>query len=337
MRGETSKMETTKAERIRLGLFLLLCFVGIVGFVGYLVGEKVRDQKISYFTVFSESVQGLSKDARVMLNGIDVGHVRKIQIDQDNLNNVVVWFEVSPETPVKAGTRVQMTSGISLTGNRYLILSGGEANEPNLPDESFVEPGVNRISEITGQAENLVARIEVLIDNLNNILSEKNAKKISRALSNFEEASAGSKQLMANGNVLVNNGNALLNTGSRFIKSMDAPLAKLDTTLGSLQHITAEVDDAHLAVEIKKTLGDIQAKMAALDTKQMNEELVRTLRSVEAMSKRMDVFLYKNQTNFGAALTQLNNILENLNEFSQKIKNQPSSLIRGPKASEREK
>lgn len=323
-------METTKAERIRLGLFLLLCFVGIVGFVGYLIGEKIHNQKVTYYTIFSESVQGLSVDARVMLNGIDVGHVRKILIDPKNLNNVMVWFEVSPETPIKAGTQVQMTSGISLTGNRYLILNGGDAAEENLPDGSFVQAGVNRISEITGQAENLVARIEMLLDNLNNVLSEKNAKKISRTLSNFEEASAGTKTMMAIGNALLNNGN-------RLVKSMEAPVAKLDTSMGSLKRITAELDESHLAIEVKNTLDQIQAKMAALDTKQMNDDLVKTLHSLEAMSRRVDVFLYKNQTNFADALKQLNAILENLNDFSQKIKNQPSSLIRSPKASDREK
>jgi len=316
-------METTRAERIRLGIFLLICLAGVLGFVGYLIGEKIHNQKIHYYTIFSESVQGLSLDARVMLNGIDVGHVRKIQIDSTNLNNVVVWFEVQPETPIKTGTVVQMTSGISLTGNRYLILTGGEASEPNLPDESYVKSGVNKISEITGQAENIVARIETLIDNLNNVLSSDNADKISRTLANIEAASVNSKNMMVNGNQLV--------------KSMTGPLADLDTTMRSLKGISAEISDAHLAVELKTTMDEIQAKMADLDTKQMNDELVKTLHAVETMASRLDVFLYKNQANFYYALKQLNNILDNVNDFSQKIKSQPSSLIRSSKGSERER
>lgn len=316
-------METTRAERIRLGIFLLICIVGVLGFVGYLIGEKIHNQKTHYYTVFSESVQGLSVDARVMLNGIDVGHVRKIQIDSTNLNNVVVWFEVKAGTPIKSGTEVQMTSGISLTGNRYLILNGGDATEENLPDEAYVKPGVNKISVITGQAENLVGRIEALLDNLNKILSDDNAGRITRTLSNIEEASQNSKTMMVAGNSLV--------------KSMNRPLADLDTTLRSLKGISAEVRDAHLAEEMKRTLNEIQTKLAELDTKQMNEEMVKTLTAVQTISGRLDVFLYKNQSNFNYALKQLNNILDNVNDFSQKIKAQPSSLIRPSKGSDRDR
>lgn len=328
-------METTRTERIRLGLFLLLCCTAAIVFGGYLVGEKIHNQKISYYTVFSESVQGLSLDARVMLNGIDVGRVRRIQIDSTDLNNVVVWFEVAPETPIKAGTRVQMTSGISLTGNRYLILKGGDANEPNLPDESFIKPGVNKINEITGQAENLVARIEILLDNLNRIMSEENSKKIDRMLSNLEDASMGGKNLMENGNAMVANGNSLITSGKDFVKSLDKPVENLSEISANVKNITAELEQAHLAAEIRNTVDKIQEKMAALDTKSMNDDLVKTLHSIEEMSKRIDLFLYKNQSAFSDALEQLNEILENLGEFSQKVKNQPSVLIRGNKTTDR--
>ncbi|SHL01319.1 MlaD family protein [Fibrobacter sp. UWEL] len=336
-------METTRAERIRLGLFLLLCIVGILGFAGYLIGEKVRQQKIAYFAIFSESVQGLSLDARVMLNGIDVGRVTKTQIDPMNLNKVVVWFEVNPETPVKAGTTVQMTSGISLTGNRYLILSGGEAMEANLPDGSQIRVGKNRINEITGQAESMLERVEILVNNLNTILSSENASKISRTLSNLENASAGGKKLMehtntlvvnsntlvSNSNRMVENGSQLIGDGRAFVKSLDAPIHNLDSITQAFKTVSAEMKEAHLAEELKKTLDEFQTKLAALDTKQMNDDLVKTLHSVQDMSKRIDLFLYKNQNSFSEGVSQMNEILDNINEFSQKIKNNPSSLIRG--------
>lgn len=343
-------METTRAERIRLGLFLLLCIVGVLGFAGYLIGQKVREQKISYFAIFSESVQGLALDARVMLNGIDVGRVTKTQIDPMNLEKVVVWFEVNPETPVKAGTTVQMTSGISLTGNRYLILSGGEAMEANLPDGSQVRVGKNRINEITGQAESMIERVEILVNNLNAILSSDNANKISHILSNLEAASAGGKKLVehsnalvVNSNTLVNNSNHLVENGSlligdgrAFVKSLDSPIQNLDSISQSFKAVSAEMKDAHLAEELKKALGEVQSKLAALDTKQMNDDLVKTLHSIQEMSKRIDLFLYKNQNAFSEVIGQMNEIMDNLNEFSQKIKNNPSSLIRGSGESGRE-
>lgn len=343
-------MDTTRAERIRLGLFILLCFVGILGFVGYLIGGKIREQKVSYYAIFAESVQGLSIDARVMLNGIDVGRVMQTQIDPMNLEKVVVWFEVDRGTPIKKGTTVQMTSGISLTGNRYLILSGGEAMDENLPDGSEVRVGKNRINEITGQAESMLERVELLINNLNMVLSAENAGKISRTLSNLEAASAGGKKLVEHSNTLVANSNALVNNsnslvtnsnqligdGRELVKSLGSPIQNLDSITQSFKSISAEINEAHLALELKKTLDEIHEKMAALDTKQMNADLVQTLHSIEQMSKRIDLFLYKNQSAFSDGVNQVNEILDNISEFSQKIKNNPSSLIRGNGESGRE-
>lgn len=295
----------------------MLCIAGILGFLGYLIGGKLREQKVNYYTVFEESVEGLSVDARVMLNGIDVGRVKQTLIDPNDMNKVKVWFEVNPETPIKSGTTVQMTSGISLTGSRYLILSGGNSNEPNLPEGSLVKVGVNRINEITGQAEVLFGKVEVLVNNLNTVLSSDNADKISRTLSNLESASKSGKSMIENGNA--------------FVKSLEKPIKDLSEITKSLKTVSSEIEQTHLAEETQKTLNDVQQKISALDTKQMNDDLVKTLRSIEELSKGVDLFLYKNQNSFNTSLSQLNEILANLIEFSEKIKNSPSSLIRNEK------
>ncbi|MCQ2107403.1 MAG: MlaD family protein [Fibrobacter sp.] len=324
-------METTRTERIRLGLFLLLCIMGILGFLGYLIGGKLKEQKVMYYSVFDESVQGLSVDARVMLSGIDVGRVKSAQIDSSDMNKVKVWFEVSPETPIKAGTSVQMTSRISLTGSRYLILSGGDISEPNLPAGSEVKVGVNRINEITGQAEVLFGKVEVLVNNLNTVLSADNAEKISRTLENLESASKSGRTMIEHGDAFVQNSNRMISNGSSFVKSLEEPVKNLEKITKSLKTASDEMEQAHLAAEIQKTMIDLQKKLAALDTKQMNDDLVKTIHSIEEMSKGVDLFLYKNQNSFNNSLSQLNEILANLNEFSEKIKNSPSSLIRSEK------
>ena len=107
-------METTRAERIKIGAFMLLCGVMICVFLGYVLSRFLNKEYDNYYTVFSESVIGLYNDAQVKLNGIDVGNVTGIEIDSANLNQVIVRFRVNKGTPIKIGTRAGMTHGISL-------------------------------------------------------------------------------------------------------------------------------------------------------------------------------------------------------------------------------
>ena len=109
-------METTRSERIKLGAFMLFCGVLICIFLGYVLKRYLSEQYDNYYTIFDTDVNGLFVDAKVKLNGIAVGSVTNITINEQNLNQVVVEFKVQRGTPIKIGTRAGMTAGMNLTG-----------------------------------------------------------------------------------------------------------------------------------------------------------------------------------------------------------------------------
>lgn len=299
-------METTRKERIRLGLFILICGGGAIAFVIYIVGLKLSQREDVYYTIFSESVIGLSVDAKVKLNGIDVGHVTNITIDTNDLQNVVVHFGVMPGTPIKQGTRATMTSGISLTGAKHIVLTGGAINEPNVPKGGHVQAGKTFINQLSGQAENFIIKIEMLLNNVNNLISEENTKSISNSLKNIELATANLRDLG---------------------KEAKQPMEDLGDAATSLKTVLTEVEATHPALELKTTLERIQEMLAGIDTKTLNDELASTLSSVNSLAKRTDLLIYKNQDQINESLASLQQVLENFEDFSQKIKDQPSALI----------
>ncbi len=134
-------METTRKERVRIGAFMLLCGILILVFLGYVLSTYLNREYDNYYTIFNKSVTGLYGEAHVKLNGIDVGNVTGIHIDSANLNQVIVSFRVDKGTPIKKGTRAGMTHGISLTGEKQIILSGGNFDEPDVPEGGFVLVG----------------------------------------------------------------------------------------------------------------------------------------------------------------------------------------------------
>ena len=299
-------METTRAERIKIGAFMLLCGIMICVFLGYVLSRFLNKEFDNYYTVFSESVIGLYKDAQVKLNGIDVGNVTEIAIDSSNLSQVIVRFRVNKGTPIKLGTRAGMTHGISLTGEKQIVLSGGRFDEPDVKEGGYVPAEKTAFDAIANKATDIIGHVDSLMTNLNSIFSEENTQSISNSLKNFENATQNLNRLTQNLNTPINN---------------------ISNAANSMKNVLAEIEEAKIAAKAGENMDVLKEKLEAIDTKAMNEKLTQAMESIKQLTQRLDQVVYKNQDQVGDAVVELNAVLENLEEFTQKIKNNPSVLI----------
>ncbi len=299
-------METTRAERIKIGAFMLLCGIMICVFLGYVLSRFLNKEYDNYYTVFSESVIGLYKDAQVKLNGIDVGNVTEIAIDSSNLNQVIVRFRVNKGTPIKLGTRAGMTHGISLTGEKQIVLSGGRFDEPDVAEGGFVPAEKTAFDAIANKATDIINHVDSIIINLNSLFSEENSQSISNSLKNFENATQNLNRLTQN---------------------LNAPINNISNAANSMKNVLSEIEEAKIAAKAGENMDVLKEKLEAIDTKAMNENLTQAMESIKQLTQRLDQVVYKNQDQVGDAVVELNAVLENLEEFTQKIKNNPSVLI----------
>lgn len=299
-------METTRAERIKIGAFMLLCGIMICVFLGYVLSRFLNKEFDNYYTVFSESVIGLYKDAQVKLNGIDVGNVTEIAIDSSNLNQVIVRFRVNKGTPIKLGTRAGMTHGISLTGEKQIVLSGGRFDEPDVKEGGYVPAEKTAFDAIANKATDIIGHVDSLMTNLNSLFSEENTQSISNSLKNFENATQNLNRLTQNLNTPINN---------------------ISNAANSMKNVLSEIEEAKIAAKAGENMDVLKEKLEAIDTKAMNENLTQAMESIKQLTQRLDQVVYKNQDQVGDAVVELNAVLENLEEFTQKIKNNPSVLI----------
>ena len=307
-------METTRAERIKIGAFMLLCGIMICVFLGYVLSRFLNKEFDNYYTIFNESVIGLYKDAQVKLNGIDVGNVTEIAIDSSNLNQVVVRFRVNKGTPIKLGTRAGMTHGISLTGEKQIVLSGGRFDEPDVAEGGFVPAEKTAFDAIANKATDIISHVDSLMTNLNSIFSEENSQSISNSLKNFENATQNLNRLTQN---------------------LNAPINNISNAANSMKNVLSEIEEAKIAAKAGENMDILKEKLEAIDTKAMNENLTQAMESIKQLTQRLDQVVYKNQDQVGDAVVELNAVLENLEEFTQKIKNNPSVLIHAENKSRR--
>ena len=260
-------METTRAERIKIGAFMLLCGIMICVFLGYVLSRFLNKEFDNYYTIFNESVIGLYKDAQVKLNGIDVGNVTEIAIDSSNLNQVVVRFRVNKGTPIKLGTRAGMTHGISLTGEKQIVLSGGRFDEPDVAEGGYVPAEKTAFDAIANKTTDIIAHVDSLMTNINSLFSEENTQSISNSLKNFESATQNLNRLTQN---------------------LNAPINNISNAANSMKNVLTEIEDAKIAAKTSENMDLVKEKLEAIDTKAMNENLTQAMESIRQLTQRLD-------------------------------------------------
>ncbi|MDR2555168.1 MAG: MlaD family protein [Fibromonadaceae bacterium] len=316
-------METTKAERIRLGIFVLCVSSMILGTAAFLVGKKITEKYIPYKTRFMESVDGLNPGAKVKLNGIVVGQVTHLEVDKEDLTAVIVNFEVSAGTPVKTTMTANLIGGISLTGLKSIELSGGAPGDPNTPRGDFIKSSVSGLKQISGQAEIMAEKIESIMNNLLNITNEYNQRRFTNIATNLDNITtrldavwgkntSDINEIPKYAKQLLENSNAVAEESKTTVHRMTVALAKLDSLLS---HTDKKVQNMPIEALVKS------ANDAA--------------KSIELLAKRSDQLVYRNQEDLSVTVRYLREAVENLNDVSRQVRENPSLLIRGEEKQQR--
>jgi phospholipid/cholesterol/gamma-HCH transport system substrate-binding protein len=116
----------TKANYAIVGFFTILVIGAAFGFV-YWMAEYGRGGPMAPLAIrIPGSANGLSIGSPVRFNGIAVGSVRNLYIDNEDPEFSVAFTEVRADAPVTSGTRAVLEIQ-GLTGAAYIELSGGGA------------------------------------------------------------------------------------------------------------------------------------------------------------------------------------------------------------------
>ena len=111
----------TKVRYVVVGTFVVLLGAVSVGIFLWLTRGVERTLYDRYHAYFRESVSGLGPNAPVKYRGVDVGRVKEIGINTNNVEEVRLALDIARGTPVKADT-VATLKLQGLTGLAFLDL-----------------------------------------------------------------------------------------------------------------------------------------------------------------------------------------------------------------------
>lgn len=183
----------TRAHHLLIGGFALGATLLVAFFVMWLSKAQFDAEWREYRIVFDGSVSGLRKSADVLFNGVKVGEVRKIDIDQEDPNKVVTLIRVGAKTPVTADSVATLESQ-GLTGLSAILISGGGVKSQPLTlrdKENYLVIKSKRsvFAEIFADAPSLLRQGNELLGKVN-ALVDNNSDNVTGIVSDAKVVSA---------------------------------------------------------------------------------------------------------------------------------------------------
>jgi len=305
--------EVTRAQKARLGLFLVIAFSLLIGLLLAMTGTKLLEKRDVYYVKYQDiSVSGLEIGSNVKYHGVRVGRVEDIKIDPKSVETILVTLSLKSETPVKTDVKAEIAS-MSLTGMKIIELTGGSSKAPVLPPNSEIPTGTSSLQMITGKAEVVSQKLEVVLTNLEVITGGENQARVFR---------------------LIDNTSDVLEDFHVIISESREPLVN---TIGNFELASENLNRILTAEEIDHTLAQIDSVSGALqdaDFAGTVRKLAETLEQARSTFNHLDLTLLKGRHDLLVSLEILRESLDSFNEFSRMIAEDPSILLRGTREGE---
>lgn len=173
-----------------VGAFVILLISASVLAIIWLSSGLSAVDYTHYLIYSEESVSGLSLDAPVEYNGVSVGEVKEITLDQANPHLVKVLMKIKRNTPVTQGTVAMLTSR-GVTGVAFIALKDvGNNMQPLVtqPGQEYpiipTKPSI--FMRLDTALSTLTKSVEVVSNTFAAVLDKDNLKSIKGILENLD-------------------------------------------------------------------------------------------------------------------------------------------------------
>jgi ABC-type transporter Mla subunit MlaD len=314
----------TKSQKRRLGIFIVLVIILLSALLLIIGSEQFLKDRDHYLISYKDiSVSGLEVGSPVKYLGLGVGTVKDIKIDREDISRIIITIAIKSGTPIKKDAYADIEL-LGITGLKMIEIRGGSPTEDLLEPGSYIQSGKSTSEMITGKAEVIMEKIELLVNNLNQFSQPENLNHI------IDLAENANRTFQDFDLILRENRDEL----RVIIAQTRSTGARLDTLTQLLIPANTEETPISLADTLNEILSNINEVTNSLKKANMNlvvEELALTLDRTNRILNIMDHDLERGRDNLFVSLQKLRSTLEYLDETARIVNEDPSILLRGAK------
>jgi phospholipid/cholesterol/gamma-HCH transport system substrate-binding protein len=220
----------TRANFVLIGTFTLAVIAAAFGFVLWFQNLHSTKQRTPLRIVFEGAASGLRNGGNVNFNGIRVGEVVSVKLD--NPKRVVALAMVENVAPIRKDTQVGLEFQ-GLTGVAAIALKGGDEAAPAVPLDTDGVPVLTADPELL---RDISESIRATLNNVNRLVAD-NQESLKGAMRNVETFTA---TLAKNSEVI-----------DGIMLKIDSVVARTDNILLGLDALAGGKDGGELTAAVK--------------------------------------------------------------------------------------
>jgi len=255
----------TRANFVLIGSFTLAVIAAAFGFVLWFQSLHTTKARSPLRIVFEGPAAGLRNGGSVNFNGIRIGEVMSVKLD--NPRRVVALAMVENNAPIRKDTLVGLEFQ-GLTGVAAISLKGGQEAAPPVPLD---EDGVPTLTADPNALQDVTEAIRGTLQNINRVVAD-NQESVKNSLKNLEtftNSLARNSQkiddVMAKVDGVVGKADSLMLGLNTLAGGKDG--GELFLTVKSIRELAEDFDkrSGALMTDGRRTLGDISRAVNNLD------------------------------------------------------------------------
>jgi phospholipid/cholesterol/gamma-HCH transport system substrate-binding protein len=255
----------TRANFVLIGSFTLAVIAAAFGFVLWFQSLHTTKLRSPLRIIFEGPATGLRNGGSVNFNGIRVGEVVSVKLD--NPRRVVALAMVENNAPVRKDTLVGLEFQ-GLTGVAAISLKGGEETAPSVP---LGEDGIPVLTADPNALQDVTEAIRGTLQNINRVVAD-NQEAVKNSLHNLETFTASLARnaqkiddVMLKVDGVIGKADNLMLGLNRLAGGKDG--GELFLTVQSIRELAEDLDkrSGALMADGRRTLADISRAVNNLD------------------------------------------------------------------------
>lgn len=249
------------SKEVKTGILAIVAIALLVVGYNFLKGKNVfKDERI-FYAVYND-VEGLGMSSAVTVNGLKVGSVQDIAIDNTN-GQLTVKFNVERKFPFSKKSIARIYGGGIIGGKSIAIIpewDNGPMAESGDTLNSEIEEGImelvnERLSPLQGKIESATVSADSLLTSLNDVLDSKTKQNLRQAIDNINQATGSFKNTSQEIEMLLVDNREKINRSMTNLDKGAENFATLSDSLAQLQ-VGKLVNDVEEAIAGFKEISD---------------------------------------------------------------------------------
>jgi len=303
---------TTEAK---VGAFVLSCFTLAAFTIIYLLNAQYSGGTSPYRT-YLRYAGGLEPGASVLYGGMNVGKVRAVRPWQKDPTRIEILLEVKKDTPLNEKS-VAKLGFVSVMNSAALSITTGTIDAKRLPPDSTIA------SQEAASLDEIAGKLAGVADSANTLITQ--------AQGELNDVSGNMNRLLANLDSM---------TGPPNQKKVQAILNNIDQLIAAespkIEHLTDQLST--VTEHADATIQNVNGTVTDLRDPMRNDllELQTTLHQAQGLLQSMQVVVRANDYKIDDTLENVREATENLNQFTNSLKQRPWSLVRVKQPADRQ-